>query len=81
MHKHDNFLKQHDDVEHNDKFKCKEKTCTINKTKKNDTRQIKRELNTKDTRCARNQDATTNEAMAHQKNKLQQSFLNIHNGL
>lgn len=27
------FLKQHDDVEHNDKFKCKEQTYTINKTK------------------------------------------------
>jgi hypothetical protein len=66
-------LKQND-VQHNDKFKCKEKTCTINKTKQNDTRQIKRELNTKDTWCARNQDATRNEAMAHQKNKLQQNF-------
>jgi hypothetical protein len=61
---HDNFLKQHDDVEQNDKFKCKEQTYTTNKTKQNDTRQIKRELNTKDTRCVGNQDATTNEAIA-----------------
>lgn len=76
MHKHDNFLKRHDDVEHNDKFKCKEQTYSTNKTKWYKTNQKgtkhKGYKVCKESRCNKWGDGTKN-------NSLQQSILRIHN--